>query len=329
MKLIDQYVYAVVSKLPEKQRADIAEEIKTLIDDMKEKYADEVDEEKKVEKVLLELGDPKKLAEQYLDQKRYLIGPKNFANYIFMLKVVFGSVLLAVTIASFVEAVLNTDNNFVSDISSYFTMLISGLLQGFTWVTIIFAVLEYQGIVFDEKKDETWDLKSLSPIPNKKAVISPVESIASIFFITIFTFILFFIPDVIGAYIPENNETIMIPLFNLDNWENFKYLILGIFFIGILREILKLIYGKWNLQLAIYYSLLTIVSMVLFIVTFSNPDIWNANFVSEVKELMDLDVNFTVSTQNGIGVFIMVVVIINVIEIATSMYKGLKYNISK
>lgn len=329
MKLIEHYVYAVVSKLPEKQRDDIAEEIKTLIDDMKDKYANEVDEEKKVEKVLLELGDPNLLAEEYLDQKRYLIGPKNFNKYVFVLKIVLSSVVLAITIASLVEGIFISKDNFALDVSSYISRLISGSLQGFTWVTIIFASLEYQGIVFEPNKEKTWDLKNLSPIPHKKAVISKTESIVSIIFISIFTIILYFYPSIFGAYITENNKMKVITILNLENWDKFKILIIGLFLIGITREMLKLIYGKWDLRLAIYYSSLTISSMILFIITFSNTAIWNANFGREVAELMNLDVNFTLSTQKSISIFIMIVILINLIEIVTVMYKGIKYNVSK
>ncbi|HOV26477.1 MAG TPA: hypothetical protein PK566_09005 [Pseudobacteroides sp.] len=82
MDLINRYVYAVTKSLPEKQREDIEKELRTLIDDMIEENDEPVSYEKKVEKVLLELGDPEKLADNYRGSKRYFIGPKFYEKYL-------------------------------------------------------------------------------------------------------------------------------------------------------------------------------------------------------------------------------------------------------
>ena len=63
--MINRYILRCYKKFAEKQRADIEKELRTLIDDMIEENDEPVSYEKKVEKVLLELGDPEKLADNY------------------------------------------------------------------------------------------------------------------------------------------------------------------------------------------------------------------------------------------------------------------------
>ncbi len=325
MEIIERYVYAVVSKLPENQRDDIREEIKTLIEDMKEKYPSD-DEETKVKKILVELGDPNLLAERYRGTKRYIIGPKNYNQYMFILKIVLGSILIAITVASLIQVIFVSDSGFFSHMASYISSLFYGLLQGFAWVTIIFAIMEYQGVVVGENQNKTWSLKSLPKIPNKNAKISRLESILGILFLTIFTFVLYFFPEILGFYIVEEGIKTVIPIFNLNHWESVSILLLVIFLIGITREVLKLIYGKWNIKLSIYYTILSLVSLILIVVFFINPHVWNNNFITEIKEVMNIENGFDVSLIKIKSIIIWVFVILNVVDIISVIYKGVKYN---
>lgn len=97
MELIDRYVYAVTRNLPQKQRADVERELRTLIKNKMNEHADTESDEKSAEKVLLELGDPIILAEKYSNNKKFIIGPQNYHNYLLVLKIVLGSLLLAVS----------------------------------------------------------------------------------------------------------------------------------------------------------------------------------------------------------------------------------------
>jgi len=321
MDLINQYVYAVVSKLPEKQREDIGEEIRTLIEDMKEKYIYEKDEVTQIEKIITELGDPSTLAEGYLDQKRYLIGPKIYNQYKLILKIVLLSILIAVTVASLVEGIFISDASYLNFIKSYSSNLTSSIFQGLIWVTIIFAILEYNGVTFDDKK-EKWDVSQLQKIPHKKAIISKVGSIVGIVFISIFSMLFYFSPELIGIYFIENSEYTIISVFNLEYFDKIKLLFIGLFLIGITKEVLKIIYGRWTLKLAIYLTLLTIASLALTIIIFTNPQIWNADFNSDLKEFMNLDVNIVFNKLT----IIKVILFFSIIEILSVLFKGIKYN---
>lgn len=330
MKIIDRYIYAVVSKLPEKQREDIAKELRTLIDDMMGNYSFDEAESSKVEKVLLELGDPNKLANKYIDKKRYLIGPENFSKYIFVLKIVLLAIFIGISVALVVEGIFVSENNLITIISDYFSTLTSALFQGFTWVTVIFATVEYQGINFSSlDKGSKWDLSKLSPIPNKKSLISPVESLIGILFTTIFTIIIYFVPEVLAAYFLTSNDSLVtIPIFNIDALSEFKFIIIGIFILCITKEMLKILYGKWSIKLAVSYSVLTILSLILFIILFSNPTIWNANFLNEISSYVNFgdDFNFSLSMSKIRGIILSIIIFFNILDIIIVTYKGIKYN---
>ena len=154
MDLINRYVYAVIRSLPEKQRADIEKELRTLIDDMIEEYDEPVSYEKKVEKVLLELGDPEKLADNYRGSKRYLIGPQFYEKYMLILKIVLIAVFAGVTIATIAEGFFVKDKNVLDTVKDYLSALFSGVLQVFAWTTIAFMIAERNYMNTDKSKIE-------------------------------------------------------------------------------------------------------------------------------------------------------------------------------
>ena len=77
--LIDRYVYQVVRRLPQSQRADIEAELRGLIDDMLSARGGGKRED--VIAVLRELGRPAELAFRYSGSRRSLIGPEYYDTY--------------------------------------------------------------------------------------------------------------------------------------------------------------------------------------------------------------------------------------------------------
>jgi hypothetical protein len=86
MNLIERYLYAIKKYLPEEIREDAGKELRANIEDMLP--VDYTDDD--VYQVLMNLGSPRKLANEYNSQKRYLIGPGYYDNYISVLKKVIG-----------------------------------------------------------------------------------------------------------------------------------------------------------------------------------------------------------------------------------------------
>lgn len=83
MEMVDRYIYAVIQRLPQPQREDIAEELRSLIEDMlEERVHGRGITNKDEEEVLMELGNPKHLAQKYRGGKRYLISPEYFLSHL-------------------------------------------------------------------------------------------------------------------------------------------------------------------------------------------------------------------------------------------------------
>ena len=322
MELIERYIYAVAKRLPMKQRADIERELRSIIEDMMEQDQESSSQEDKVKAALLELGDPKLLANNYRENKRYLIGPQNFENYLLVLKIVLGAVFIGISAATLVGSIFSEEVNVVQTIIAYFGSVFSAMLQAFVWVTLGFGISEYYGAKATSSDKDDWSIAELPPIPEKKAIIPRSEPIMAIVFITIFIVIFWSSLHLVAAYFhTQQAGWVIIPVFNVEVFRSYGLLVVGIFMAGILKEILKLVSGRWTLRLSLLVAAITGVSLVLSIILFSNPDIWNVNFIPELNKHTDISIV-------GIGNTSIVILILvgYLIEIATTLYKGFKYN---
>lgn len=316
MEIIDRYVYAVTTKLPEKGKQEIEQEIKSLIYDMMDKYLYEPDEEKRAILVIKELGDPEKLANEYKEKELYLIGPKYFNNYILVLKIVSFALIISMVIGLVIQVFFVNEISIAQIIANFTSRVFSGLLQGGAWVTIIFVVLERNKV---NLKDKNWNIKDLPSLPAKGAKISKGDSIFEIIFASIFIGMLYFSPQLISIYINVNNVNTDIPIFNMDVVNTFKFIIIISLVIVLLKGILKLIWGRWTVNRSIILSILEIVSAGFAIVFFSNINIWNESLISVVEKYAP------VSFLTTIKWIIIIIIIAAGIDVLINMYKGYKY----
>lgn len=328
MGIIDRYIYAVTKRLPENQRGDIEKELRSIIEDMMEQYDGEPNEAK-AQKVLLELGDPALLADNYRGSKRYLIGPDNYNNYITVMKIVFMAIFIGISVGVVVENIFSFDSNIPKIITQYMATLFSALMQGFAWVTVSFALAEYYGVkeLSKIKEKKQWDLSQLPQIPVKKAIISKWDLVFAVIFSTIFIIIICFMPKLFAAYIRSSNGIRIIPVFNIEVLLGYRILFIITFMLGILREVLKFISGRWTLKLAVANSAISIISMAFALIIFSNPNIWNGSFATEVAStITDQNIKF-ITIWNSIKNSVLVIIVFaTVIEVISTMYKGIKYN---
>lgn len=327
MDLINRYIYAVTRRLPDKKKGDIKRELRSIIDDMLEQYSGQQPRAEKVKLVLQELGNPEILANNYRATKQYLIGPQLFSTYLTVLKIVLSAVFIGVSIAAIVSNVMAKDPSLGQAIISYIGMVFDGMLQGFTWVTIGFALAERQGVKLTEADSSAdWSLEDLPQIPQKKATIPRSEPITGIIFSTLFLIIFWSSLNFFGfGFFSEEASIKIVPIFNPVVIGTFKWLLIASLIIGIAKETLKLIAGRWTLKLALVVVGLSLVSMVLAAIFLTNPDIWNANFVSEVVGKADIDANLVGVIWNQVTKNIIFVVIIAfILEAATALYKGFK-----
>ena len=82
MDLIERYIYSVSRHMPGKNRRDIENELRSLImDALDERTQGNTPTETDIVEVLKELGEPSRIARNYIQEGSYIIGPKFYNLY--------------------------------------------------------------------------------------------------------------------------------------------------------------------------------------------------------------------------------------------------------
>ena len=332
MDMIEKYIYAVTHRLPQSQRADIAKELRGLIEDMLgERTNGDPAAQEDVESVLLELGNPKDLADKYRGSEKYLIGPELFHSYVTILKIVFFAVLVAMSVVFIIESMVEP-RSAIEHIFGYFTSIISASMQAFVWVTIGFAIAQYKGVTPNGRvpeKGDKWSPSDLPPVPDEKKRIKRGEAITGIVFSILFLVFLHSSNHVFGVMMFEGGELAhVIPFLNQERIEQFINVIYAITMIGILKEGLKLSIGKWTKKLAWYNLILNAITLALVAFLFKDQAIWNPDFMKELNQVSNTDLNQdtyelikTIWTQSKTWVVIGFTVVL-IIDTISGFYKA-------
>ena len=200
--LIDSYIEEVGSKLPLRQRDDIQTEIRSLLEDTLEDRLQETGGKADIEMVaglLEEFGSPNKMAVQYAPD-RYLIGPKLFALFRLVLKIVLSILIILGLIGlgiaasqaeSFAEGLRIVGRNMLE--------MVNGLLTTFAWIVIVFAILE-RVLPESEKDDNDWDPRKMERVPDQDKV-KVGELIVAIVFSAIGIVVFNFFPQIIRGIV--------------------------------------------------------------------------------------------------------------------------------
>jgi hypothetical protein len=279
----------VTQKLPEKQRTDIEKELAGLIEDMlADRVQDREATQKDVEAVLLELGDPALLADKYRGYQRFLIGPELFPMYWMVLKIVLMAIGLAMTVVFAIQAIITPAQGLHFLVSSLAGFWMGGI-QGFAWVTAVFALIEYLGIRkgkigFQDEHD--WTPADLPSLPEIERQIPRADPIAGIIFTVLFVALITFDIHLFGIWIFQSGQPgTVIPFFDKAVFQGFLPYIWAVTALTILDEVLKLTTGKWTLGLIAFGAARDILNFALAVFMFSSPAIWNSNFMQQMTQV--------------------------------------------
>lgn len=287
MEMIDRYIYAVTQKLPQRQREDIAKELRGLIADMlEERVQNNMPTAQDIEAVLMELGDPRILAQKYRGTKKYIIGPELFDGYLWSLKYILIAVSIGISVSFIVQTVMDPTSileHFVEIIISFFTVI--PMVIG--WLTIVFAIIQYYEAenMKEYTKGEPWKPSNLAQIPDPKRQIKRCEAIAGIVFYTIVMVLFTFLSDYFG--IMRFKEDKLVDVINFLNEETFSiylpfvFVILGL---SIFKEALKIITGKWTPKLVLNIFLINTLTLVAVYFMIEGSGFWNPNFMQELSQ---------------------------------------------
>lgn len=288
MELIERYIYAVTQKLPASQREDIGVELRGLIEDMLEEYTQGKSvSQSDVEEILLKLGNPKELADKYRGTKKYLIGPEIFDTFLLVLKIVLIS-LVSVTSVIFLIEIMFKPESILEFFVDYLIDMINGLPMAFGWTTFAFFIVQYfaeKEISNELKKNNSWAPTDLPPVPDPKGRIKRSEPIVGIVFYTLFIGYLISARELFGVWRYVDGTRNVIPFLNENASWIYLLLVLIIFGFGIIKECLKLAYGKWTWNLVIFTAITNLVSLISILYLIAQPDVWNPTFMEDLVQL--------------------------------------------
>ncbi|MGM0889018.1 MAG: HAAS signaling domain-containing protein [Bacillota bacterium] len=297
MELIELYIQEVTRRLPEKNRADIALELQSTIEDMLPEDHTEQD----VKAVLLKLGDPVTLASGYRDRPMHLIGPRYYDVYISLLKMILPIAAVISLIALVGDNPFRDTGNTVMEailkiIGKGISGIISTGIQVFFWLTLSFAIVER----LDTSKDQSpltkdlkpWTPENLKDIPNisKKKAVPMIEVFASLLGLSVFAALYFNAANLLGVYEKRNGSLIFVtPSFNQDVLNSYWLLVSCVVIIGVLLAIYKLFLSRWTLKLALFHAIYQLLYTLTFIIIISNPDLLNPEFLAYQRTLFSID----------------------------------------
>ncbi|MGE8081910.1 HAAS signaling domain-containing protein [Peribacillus loiseleuriae] len=296
MNLIEAYIQEVTRRLPEKNREDIALELRSTIEDM---LPDDYNE-KDVNVVLEKLGNPAALASGYRDQPMHLIGPRYFDVYVSLLKMILpiaGVIALISMIAEYFisfggdEAVINI---VLTIMGEGIGKIIEVGIQVFFWLTLVFAIIERtdkgkdkQPLSASLKKWTPEDLKNIPYIPKKEA-IKKCEVFGYLMWTAIWATLYFYANHLLGVYEGgAEGLKFVTPALNQEILMSYWPVVLVVIALEIGLALYKLIKGQWTKKMAIFNTTLELISTIVLIVILSNPNLMHQEFITYMSGLFN------------------------------------------
>ncbi len=320
--LIDRYVYDVTRRLPEKSRPEVEKEMRANIADMLPENSAQED----IYRVLTSLGDPAKLAEQYRTRPRYLISPAVFDDYLTVLKLVIPIMAVVMAVLRLFGALGDTPVEgtygqvFASILAGVLGSLFSAVTNGFLWVTLSFALVEYFQVV-KGKKD--WSPKDLPEMPSQSAIkISRVETVVGMVFSALSLVMMTRYQHLIAWH--ENGVGVT-PLFSSLAVSRYVPYLVALTAFSWAVSAVKLYYGRWNAITALLYGLNGIAWAIATILFLRSPDTFNPSFIARAAQALKID--STVMNdhwQKGVLVLSVIAIVGTAIDIITSIFKARK-----
>lgn len=178
--LTDRYVLAVTGSVPQKQRQEVGDELRTLIADQVDALTEAGEPHSLAEeRVLSELGDPEKLAAGYADRPLHLIGPRFYLPWLHLQKLLL-CIVPPLAGAGVVIGQLVSGADIGEVIWTAVSTVLSVIVGITFWVTLVFAILERTGMPEGDADISPWTLEDLPAPGDTGAGIG--EMVASITF---------------------------------------------------------------------------------------------------------------------------------------------------
>ncbi len=216
MSLVDLYIQEVGRRLPEKERADISQEIRSMIEDTLEDQAKQqgkAPDDEMIVDVLKKLGPPEKIAASYLPP-RYLIGPEWYPHFVTTLQVVLPIVVILAAISMVIPLGLGTTSaqNIAETLGKAISGVFGAVFQAAAIVVLIFAIFQQTAPHLETRlASKAWDPRQMKPGPDPERVKLGevmVDAIFSLIAIGLFNFY----PQLVSVNQIVNGHWVSVPV---------------------------------------------------------------------------------------------------------------------
>ena len=250
--LTDRYIDAVIRTLPERQRADVAQELGAAIADQLDARIESAEPADAAERrVLIDLGDPDRLAAGYADRPLHLIGPRSYLAWkrllVLLLWIVPACAAVGVGTAELISGA-----GVGELIGAIVPVVISVIVHVCFWVTLVFAVIERTG---HQLLDTTpWTPDSLPDVRVSGARLS--DLVGGLVFLALLAGALVWdllrgFAFVDGAWIPFLNPAL---------WPGWVVVLVVLILVEVALTTSAFRVGRWTMPLAAMNAALAVVS---------------------------------------------------------------------
>ncbi|WP_422485498.1 HAAS signaling domain-containing protein [Gudongella sp. DL1XJH-153] len=306
--MIKNYLYAIGKYLPPSQRDDILKNVEANIYEyLEENYGKREYTENEIADALYNMGNPKKVAQSYLDKPRYLIGPQYIDTYLLVVKIALLGISIGMAVVSIIKFI--ADGNLIMSLLSFLGGLWNGGLVAVGIVTIIFSLVERYddsgSSPFDDK-DEKWSLESLDSPPEATNRVKVTDLIFESIFILLF---LAFLNH--GSALPRIYEDITFVFINYEAlapyilWIN---LTLGL---SLLLNLYLLIKRSWNIVTRLLSIALDLAGIGIFAILALTPNLMDFSDIPGLtqEEILGIETGVNLGLKIGLAAIIVITLI--------------------
>ncbi|MCC3268601.1 permease prefix domain 1-containing protein [Arthrobacter gengyunqii] len=311
--LTDRYVFAALAAIPEAQRSDIERELRTSIADAVEARTDAGQSPAEAERlVLTEFGDPVRLAASYTDRPLYLIGPDLFLDWWRLLKRVLAIVVPLAFVATVVFRMTTDPEDPTQAFGAALSNSLGAVVQVGFWLTLVFAVIQYNGTRRKDLGLAPWSPAALPSLP-RQASVSLGDTIATVVLLAFFIGLLLW--QKVGSLLFLDGEPVVVLQDSL--WSFWLPSLIALLAAKAVFAVVLYVSGRWTYLFAAVNTALALL--------FTVPVLW----LLATDRVFDL----TILSADGrgqeasswtVGITAATVLVIGVWEIADGFIKAFK-----
>jgi hypothetical protein len=290
--MVDRYIEVALSRIPGGSRNDVEREMRGMIDELVDGRIEQGEEpDIAIEHVLNELGNPRDLAREYGDGRRYLVGPDQYDSYVDLLKAMLTRVLPFVTVIVFMVQLLGSDESDIvpavlDAVGESVWMTLNAAVHIVFWVTVVFVVLDRTGASApgDQRR---WTVADL-PAPRTRRQIPVADALTGLAFTLLIGIFLVIVYRGGVDLFTRDGEGILsagsVPFFNPDIPQSMAWLVLVLLAADTVVECLKLNVGNWTRGITGATVLLAVVWAVVAMVIIGRWGLVNPGIGSEMSD---------------------------------------------